>query len=220
MNDWLKNNISQVKIMGKPLSFYENVNFDFPWDLLKIKKELFDKFLEKKIDSSVQIADNAVIKGKVFIGNNIVVKEGAVINGPCYIGENSIIGNNCVIRPYTNIEKEALIGSNCEIKNSLLGEDVHLHSNYIGDSILGSGVRIGAGTITANTRIDRKEIKKGFKKLGAIIGDGVKTGIHCSLMPGILIGRDSLIGPHSLVLNNLEKETLFYNRFKTIKKKS
>ena len=230
-NLWPIKNISSFLIMGKSLSLYEekdDFNLEYPWDLLKIKKELFDKYLENKISSSAKICENVIIKGKVYIGENVEIKENVVINGPVYIGDNSIIGNNSLIREYSNIESNALIGFNCEVKNSILQRNVHLHSNYVGDSIMGEGVSIGGGTITANTRIDRKEVSSyvssqrintGLKKLGSIIGNNVKTGAHCSLMPGVLIGSNSLIGPHSLVMKTIEEDTVFYTEKKEIKKK-
>ena len=225
-NLWPIKNISSFYIMGKSLSSYkEKDGFDLkhPWDLLKVKKELFDKYLEEKISSSAKISQNVIIKGKVYIGKNVEIKENVVINGPVYIGDNSIIGNSSLIREYSNIENNALVGFNCEIKNSILQEDVHLHSNYIGDSIIGKGVRVGAGTIIANTRIDREDVHSyisnqkvdtKLKQLGSIIGDNVKIGINCSLMPGILIGNNSFVGPHSLVLKNIEEDTVFYNKQK------
>ena len=223
-NIWPIKNISSFCVMGKTLSSYgekDGFVLKFPWDLLRIKKELFNKYLEDKISDSAKICGNVIIKGKVYIGENVEIKENVVINGPVYIGDDSIIGNNSFIREYSNIESDALIGSNCEIKNSILQKDVHLHMNYIGDSIIGNGARIGGGTITANTRMDRKEVgsyaldqkvKTGFKKLGSIIGDNVKIGIHCSLMPGILIGSNVAIGPQSLVMKNIEDDFIFYKK--------
>ncbi len=216
---WLDKNISSIKIMGKPLSFYGETKLKYPWSLLKIKNKLLDEYLKKEIKDSAKISENVVVSGPVYIGENVIIKENVVVNGPSYIGNNSIIKSNCVIRKYSNIEKDALIGCHSEIKNSLLLEDVHLHLNYIGDSIIGRGARIGAGTITANTRIDRKEIKKDFKKLGSIIGNNVKIGINCSLMPGILIGKNSIIGSHSLVLKDVGSNILFYNKKEKIKEK-
>jgi len=216
---WLDKNISPIKIMGKPLSSYKETKLKHPWGLLKIKNKLLDKYLKKEIKASAKISKKVVLNGSVYIGENVIIKENVVVTGPSYIGDNSIIKSNCVIRKYSNIEKDALIGCHSEVKNSLLLEDVHLHSNYIGDSIIGRGVRIGAGTITANTRIDREEVKKGFKKLGSIVGNNVKIGINSSLMPGILIGQNSIIGPHSLILKNIESNTLFYSKIKEVFKK-
>ena len=228
---WPIKNIFSFLIMGKSLSLYkESDDFDlkYSWDLLKIKKELFDKYLKREISSSAKICENVIIKGDVYIGKNVEIKENVVINGPVYIGDNSIVGNNSLVREYSNIESNALIGFGCEIKNSILQENAHLHSNYIGDSIIGKNIKIGGGTITANTRIDRKEVSSfvlkqrvntGFKKLGSIIGDNVKIGVNCSLMPGVLIGANSLIGPHSLVMRNIKENIVFYIEKKEIKEK-
>lgn len=230
-NLWPIKNVASFLVMGKPLSLYKEkdiFNLKYPWDLLRIKKELFDKYLVKKISSSAKICENVIIKGEVYIGDNVEIKENVIINGPAYIGNNSVIGNNSIIRKYSDIENSVLIGSNCEIKNSILQDDTHLHQNYVGDSIIGKSVRIGAGTITANTRIDRGEINSHvlnqrvntkLKKLGVIIGDNVKIGIHCSLMPGVLIGSNSLIGPHSFVMSNVKENIVFYTENKGTEKK-
>ena len=226
---WPIEDVSSFRIMGNALSSYEDKDsfgLKYPWDLLRINKELFDKHLEGKISDSAKIRENVIIKGKVYIGENVEIKENVVINGPVYIGDNSIIGNNSLIREYSNIEKDALIGFSCEIKNSILQKDVHLHSNYVGDSILGESARIGAGTIFSNRRIDRKDVSSyildqkintGLKQLGSIVGNNVKMGTHCSLMPGVLIGSNSLIGPNSLVIKNIKDGVLFYAKFQEVK---
>ncbi|PIQ06850.1 MAG: hypothetical protein COW72_01520, partial [Candidatus Nealsonbacteria bacterium CG18_big_fil_WC_8_21_14_2_50_37_10] len=110
---------------------------------------------------------------------------------------------------------------------SIFQEDVHTHSGYFGDSIFSKGCRLGAGTITANVKIDRGEVKAvvkgeklgtGLHSLGCIMGKNTKTGIHCSLMPGVLIGSNCLIGPNSVVFENIEDNATFYTEFKGIKK--
>ncbi|TMI51497.1 hypothetical protein E6H13_08640 [Candidatus Bathyarchaeota archaeon] len=82
------------------------------------------------------------------------------------------------------------------------------HLNYVGDSILGHGVSLGAGTLTANlkfndsnveSRVKGKFVDSGQRKLGAIIGDAVKTGINVSIYPGVKIGADAWIGPGAIV---------------------
>jgi bifunctional UDP-N-acetylglucosamine pyrophosphorylase/glucosamine-1-phosphate N-acetyltransferase len=86
------------------------------------------------------------------------------------------------------------------------------HLSYVGDSIVGEECNIGAGTITANLRFDDKIVKitiKGRavdskrKKLGVIMGDRVKTGIHTSIMPGVRIGSGSVIGAGALVTSDV-----------------
>ncbi len=200
----------------------------YPWHLFDMKNYLFDNFLEKNIDKSAEISDSAKVAGKVFIGKNVKIFEGAVVKGPCYIGDNSIVGNNALIREYSNIEEDCLIGGFSEVTRSIFQRNAHTHSGYFGDSIFGRGCRIGAGTITANIRIDREEIESVVKgkavntrlnQLGAIVGNETKIGVHVSLMPGVLIGGNCKIGPHSIVLNNIEDNTTFYTKAQSVIKK-
>jgi len=122
-----------------------------------------------------------------------------------------------LIREYTDLEKGVLVGANSEIKNSILQENVHCHLNFFGDSIFDKSCRIGAGTITANRRLDRQEIKvkinplaggqkinTSLTSLGVIMGENTSVGINVSLMPGVLIGKKSRIGPCSLVKKNIK----------------
>ena len=120
----------------------------YPWHLFDISKYLMDKYLKDK---------------EVKIGKNVKVYEGAIIKGPCYIGDNCVIGNNTLIRDYTSIENDCVVGALSEVARCIFQEDVHTHSGFFGDSILGKGCKIGAGTVTANVRIDRGEIKTEIK---------------------------------------------------------
>jgi len=183
----------------------------YPWDLFLINKFLIDKYLGNKN----------------HIGENVKIFENAVIKGTCYIGDNCVIGNNALIREYTNLENNSVVGANAEVARCIFQEDVHIHSGYFGDSIFGRGCRLGAGTITANVKIDRGEIKPrvkgekigtGLDSLGCIMGENTKTGIHCSLMPGVLIGSNCQIGPNSVVFENLEDNSVFSTEFKETKK--
>jgi len=77
------------------------------------------------------------------------------------------------------------------------------HHSYIGDSVIGEGCNFGSGTKIANLRMDKKNVTisgmdTGKRKMGAIIGDGVQTGINASINVGSLIGNNSLIGPGAL----------------------
>jgi len=199
----------------------------YPWHLFRAKNYLFDKFLKSKIEKSAYVSKKAVIEGKVYIGKNTKVFENAVIKGPCYVGEDCVIGNNSLIRDCTDLENKVVIGANAEIKNTVFQENSHVHSGYIGDSIIGEGCRIGAGVVTANLRIDRgiiksivkdKKIETGLKRFGCVIGDNTKTGIHCSFMPGVLIGSNCIIGPNSVVTKNIKDNKLFYTEFKRVVK--
>jgi len=220
---YVRKNDVRVKIIKE-----NSPSLKYPWHLFDIEKYLFDKFLEKKIDKSFKKKKNVIIEGKVFIGKNVKVFENAVIKGPCYIGPNSVIGNNALIRGYSNIEDSCVIGANAEIKRCIFQKDIHVHSGFFGDSIFDTGCRVGAGTVTANVRLDRGEIKSEVKGerintarkfLGVIAGKNSKIGIRASLMPGIFIGSETTIGPGSLVAKNVPDKTVFYTKLKRIKKK-
>jgi len=182
----------------------------YPWQLFNLIKYLFDKNLKDQ---------------KVHIGKNTKVFEGAVIKGPCHIGDNCIIGNNAVVRDYTDLEDGAVVGAQSEVARCLFQEGAHMHSGFLGDSILGKDCRIGAGTITGNLRLKRDEISSvikgekvmtGRKALGVIVGENTKIGINVSLMPGVLIGSRSVVGPASVVFENIEDDTTFYTKFEKV----
>jgi bifunctional UDP-N-acetylglucosamine pyrophosphorylase/glucosamine-1-phosphate N-acetyltransferase len=146
------------------------------------------------------------------------VRSGAYIEGPCFIDEGADVGPNCFIRPYTTIGKNARVGNACEVKNSVIMDGTHVgHLSYVGDSILCEKCNLGAGTITANLRLDDgivkmmvkdKVIDTGRRKLGAILGDNVKTGVNSVLMPGVKVGNGSWVGPNCMVERDLAPNTL------------
>lgn len=201
----------------------------YPWHLFDIQKYLFDEFLKKSIDSSAEISPQAKIEGKVYIGKNTKVFEGATIKGPCYIGDDCVVGNNALIREYVNLEKGGLIGASAEATRSIFQKNCHTHSGYFGDSIFGKDCKLGAGTVTANVRIDRGKVRskvKGEKvdtdrkRFGVVVGDDTKVGINASLMPGVLIGSNCHIGPQTLVLRNVSDKKIFYSEFKGVQEEN
>jgi len=97
-------------------------------------------------------------------------------------------------------------------------DNTHIgHLSYVGDSIIGENCNLGAGTITANYRLDAKTIKMKIKdkvvdsertKLGAVLGDNVKAGINTLFMPGVKVGCNSWIGPNVVVYRDLPSNTI------------
>jgi len=178
------------------------LNLSYPWDLLTANESLMMEIEQQNLGA---IEENAVLKGLVSIGKDTVVRAGSYIQGPVIIGENCDVGPNCFIRPGTAIGDNCHIGSAVEIKNSIVmrGSKVPHHS-YIGDSIIGEGCNLGAGTKIANLRLDKKDISVGIietgrRKFGAILGDEVQTGINTSINVGSLIGDHTCIGPGAVV---------------------
>ncbi|RLI17918.1 glucose-1-phosphate thymidylyltransferase, partial [Candidatus Bathyarchaeota archaeon] len=154
----------------------------------------------------------------VSVAETARIRSGAYIEGPAFIDEESDIGPNCYIRPCTSIGKKVRIGNACEIKNSIIMDNTHIgHLSYVGDSIIGENCNLGAGTITANYRLDAKTIKMKIKdkvvdsertKLGAVLGDNVKAGINTLFMPGVKVGCNSWIGPNVVVYRDLPPNTI------------
>lgn len=183
----------------------------YPWHLLAAM-EYFLLQSPGNIAPSAIISGKAIIEDKVTIDENVRIMENAVIRGPCYIGKNSVIGNNTLIRDYSHIGADCVVGFSTEIKHSYIGDGCWFHSNYIGDSIVADRCSFGAGTVTANLRFDEKEVTvedddetldTGLDKLGAIIGADSKTGINASIMPGVRIGPNSVLGPHVMLRRDL-----------------
>ena len=185
-----------------------------PWDVLDANTWAL-KRMEHRVCGIIE--NGAHIIGPVTVEETARVRSGAYVEGPAFIGERSDIGPNCYIRPCTSIGKNVRIGSACEIKNSLIMDWTHVgHLSYVGDSILCEHCNLGAGTITANYRLDAGTVKmiikdrvldSGKKKLGAILGDNVKTGINALLMPGVKAGNDSWIGPNFILYRDLPPKT-------------
>ncbi|MFA5249578.1 MAG: sugar phosphate nucleotidyltransferase [Candidatus Paceibacterota bacterium] len=222
---YMKDNDSRIVIVPDGR---QELSLKYPWHLFAVRNYLFDKYLTgPKISSTACVDETAVIKGNVLIGENVKVLEGAVIKGPCYIGDNSIIGNNSVVREYCDLEEGAVAGAFSEVTRTIFQSDVHVHSGYFGDSIFDTGCRVGAGTVTANARLDRGEIKAkvqrqaggekrtemtgtGLDSLGIIAGKNSKIGINVSLMPGRTIGKNCTVGPGTVLMENLQDgENLF-----------
>lgn len=183
----------------------------YPWDILKAMQLFFKYRWPKRKGRKPTVARPATIIEPVIFEEGVRIFEGAKIKGPAYIGAGTIIGNGALVRE-SMIGKNCVIGYSTDVVRSYLGDDCWLHSNYIGDSVLGDNVSFGAGAVTANLRLDegeissvvgREKIATGLEKLGAIIGDNVRIGVNASIMPGLKIGADSFIGAGVVLYKDL-----------------
>jgi UDP-N-acetylglucosamine diphosphorylase/glucosamine-1-phosphate N-acetyltransferase len=186
-----------------------------PWDLLEANRWALSR-AEHRVSGLVE--NGASLVGPVTVAESARVRSGAYVEGPAFIDEGSDVGPNCYIRPFTSLGKNVRVGNACEIKNSMLMDGVHVgHLSYVGDSIIGEKCNLGAGTMTANYRLDGGTVKMmvkeevvdtGRTKLGAVLGDNVKTGINALFMPGVKVGTNSLVGPNVVVERDLPPETI------------
>ncbi|QGA81017.1 bifunctional sugar-1-phosphate nucleotidylyltransferase/acetyltransferase [Candidatus Nanohalobium constans] len=204
----------------------------YPWDLFEVMKELLDNS-ERSISGEAEIADSAEVKGKVIVEEGAKIFENAVVKGPAYIGEDAVVGNNALIRNYSCIERGTTVGANCEARNTSFQPESSMHSQFVGDSIIGRNTSIGAGTVIANRNFredgERPEIstdligkdyskETGRNSLGCFIGENVDIGVNSSIMPGVQIGSDSKIGPGTVVKENVENDTTVYSSQEVEKK--
>jgi bifunctional UDP-N-acetylglucosamine pyrophosphorylase/glucosamine-1-phosphate N-acetyltransferase len=186
-----------------------------PWDLLEANCWALSRTTHKVAGL---VENGAHLVGPVTVAESARVRSGAYVEGPTFIDEESDIGPNCYIRPFTSVGKKVRIGNACEIKNSILMDGVHVgHLAYVGDSIIGEKCNLGAGTITANYRLDGgpvkmmvkdKAVDTDRKKLGAVLGDNVKTGINALLMPGVKVGANSWVSPNVVVERDVAADTI------------
>ena len=207
-------------VLAAELSKDEWFDVGRPWDLLDA-----NNWALKRMDHKVlgKVEQGAHLIGQVTVAESARIRSGAYIEGPCFIDEECDIGPNCYIRPGTSLGRKVRVGNACEIKNSIIMANTHVgHLSYIGDSVLGENCNLGAGTVIANYRFDAGSIKMmvkdkavntGRRKLGAVFGDNVKTGIKTLFMPGVKVGENSWVGPGLMVERDLPANvTAFYRQ--------
>jgi len=155
--------------------------------------------------ASVILPGAHLFDDKIIIGSGTVVEPGALIKGPTVIGDNTEVRQGAYIRGDCLIGNGCIVGHTTEIKNSIMLDGAKAgHFAYIGDSILGNDVNLGAGTKLANLmvisgtitiRAGKNRYKTGRRKLGAIMGDRTETGCNSVTSPGTLKGPGSIVYP-------------------------
>lgn len=143
----------------------------------------------------------------IAIGRDCHLEPGAVIVGPVVIGDGVHIRTGAYVRENVILGDGAIVGAHSEVKGSILLPGAKApHQAYVGDSILGRDVNLGAGTICSNVKNIGREVSfraggevihTGLRKLGAILGDGSKTGCNTVLNPGVLMGPGSVTYPNA-----------------------
>lgn len=172
---------------------------------------------EVKIDINVILEGKVTIEKNVTIGANCILKNCTIKQGseifPNTIIEDALIGTNCNIgpfariRPGTELKDHAKIGNFVETKKSIIGKGSKVnHLSYVGDSVLGDGVNIGAGTITCNY--------DGVNKFKTTIGDNVFIGSNSALVAPVVIGNGATVGAGSTITKDVKTDQLALTRNK------
>jgi bifunctional N-acetylglucosamine-1-phosphate-uridyltransferase/glucosamine-1-phosphate-acetyltransferase GlmU-like protein len=157
--------------------------------------------------ATVIMAGAVLMGGRISFGHGVLVESGALIKSPAIIGDCSEIRQGAYLRGYCLAGAHCVIGHTTEVKHSIFLDHAKAgHFAYLGDSILGREVNLGAGTKFANLRflagnvlIRTREgvIDTGRRKFGAILGDKVQTGCNSVTNPGTLIGKEGLLMPNT-----------------------
>ncbi|QEE16889.1 bifunctional sugar-1-phosphate nucleotidylyltransferase/acetyltransferase [Promethearchaeum syntrophicum] len=210
----------KIKIVDISNYYWNGVGY--PWQILETNHHIISEMNTDLIHSSVVEEGSVTIKGIVEIGENTLLKAGTYIEGPLIIGKNCVIGPNAYLRPYSTIGDNCKIGNSSEIKASIIMNHTAVpHLSYVGDSIIGEHVNLGCGTVTANVRLDKKNISMELKgnliethkrKLGAFIGDYASIGINVNIMPGKCIGSYCEIGSNTIISKNVPANSLLFTK--------
>ncbi|KKS26151.1 MAG: Transferase hexapeptide repeat containing protein [Parcubacteria group bacterium GW2011_GWA2_42_11] len=196
-------------------------DFSYYFDLTDFKHQVvfhnceyvFDIFkkLEKYIKNNLQpeilgeVRPGATVGQNVFLGRGSVVESGAYITGPAIIGENCQIRHGAYIRANVLLGNNVVVGHASEVSNSIFLDDARApHFAYVGNSVLGNRVNLGAGVKLANLKLTGAEIeidkiKTGLIKLGSFIGDDCTLGCNSVCQPGTFLGKKVACHPGALL---------------------
>ena len=159
---------------------------------------------DTKIGKNVTINPYVVIGKKVEIGNNVTINSFSHLED-CKIKNKVEVGPYARLRPGTTLEEGSKIGNFVEVKKSSVGKKSKInHLSYIGDSEIGKGVNVGAGTITCNY--------DGVKKSKTKIKDNVFIGSNSSLVAPITLEKNSIVGAGSVITKKVKKNSLALTR--------
>jgi len=176
-------------------------------------------------ESDVEIDVNTVFEGSVTLGDNVSIGANCILKNvtiadntiihpfshleDCIVGQDCIVGPYARLRPGTQLADEVKIGNFVETKKATLGKGSKVnHLSYVGDTLMGSNVNVGAGTITCNY--------DGVNKHQTIIGDRVFVGSDTQLVAPVNIADDSTIGAGSTITKDTPQGQLTLSRSKQL----
>jgi bifunctional UDP-N-acetylglucosamine pyrophosphorylase/glucosamine-1-phosphate N-acetyltransferase len=177
--------------------------------------------IDVKIGNDTQIYPNVFISGNTIIGKNVKIENGVIIQNSevedsvhikpyCHI-DNAIIKSGAIIGPFARlrpdsvVDEDAHIGNFVELKKTYIGKGSKAnHLTYLGDAEIGSGVNVGAGTITCNY--------DGVNKYKTILEDGVFVGSDTQFVAPVKVGKNAYIGAGSTITEDVPAESLALSR--------
>lgn len=182
-----------------------------PWELLEANEwQLGD--LDRGIRG--EVAPTADLRGDVVVEEGATVEPGVVVEGPVLVRAGAHVGPNAYVRGHTLLGEGVRVGNAVEVKNSVLMTGAAVpHLSYVGDSVIGREVNLGAGTTVANLRHDDEAVRvtvkgervsTGRRKFGVVVGDGAKTGVETTLNAGVTLSTEARVEPNATVTRDRE----------------
>ena len=189
-------------LSGSPLARFADRS---PWALVAEAPEIVRALLQ-----TLSVADYAV-EGDIAVHRTATVEPGAVLKGPLIVGPRGFIAAGAYLRGGNWLDADCLVGPGSELKTSFLFAGTRLaHFNFVGESVLGSGVNLEAGSIVCNYRNERPGTSvrvriegvlhdTGVTKFGALVGDGCRIGANAVIAPGAILHAGQVVQRASLL---------------------
>lgn len=177
---------------------------DVPWRVTQAAEPLIRSAI-------ASLGGDYHIEDLVAVHRSAVIENGSNLKGPAIVGPRCRVAAGGYLRGGTFLADDCTIGPGSELKTSFVFPGSKIaHLNFVGDSIIGSGVNVEAGAIIANYRneladktirilADGVPINTGVEKFGALVGDGVRIGANAVVAPGALLPPDTRVGRLELV---------------------
>ncbi|MAS49396.1 MAG: glucose-1-phosphate thymidylyltransferase [Euryarchaeota archaeon] len=193
-------------LSGQPA--WELLNPDHPSGIKQILSKKL-KQLGSKHPTDVLYVTIDEAKGPVHVEEGATIEPHVHLIGPCLIESGATVRAHAYVRENTWMMQKSLLGHSSESKHALFLPGAKApHFNYVGDSVLGSNVNLGAGVKLSNLRndgavvaiwIDDERHSTGIRKFGAIIGDGTQLGCNTVTNPGSVLGQNCMVHPNTTV---------------------
>jgi NDP-sugar pyrophosphorylase family protein len=175
-----------------------------PWEVTRDSVAVVERLLGG-------VRDSYTVGGDIAVHLTSTVESGAVIKGPAIIGPGCFIAAGAYVRGGCWLEANCTLGPGAELKSSFVFRGSKLaHFNFVGDSLLGSGVNLEAGSIIANYRNEQahpailffhkgRRLDTGAEKFGALVGDRTKIGANAVIAPGAILAPATIVDRLSLI---------------------
>lgn len=193
-----------------PIGLRNFLKGTLPWEIMGKSLSSFLCAMIEGFSSGTRIK-GTIMEDAYLADDNIVIESGAVvypgayIAGPTYICAGAVVGQGAFVRGNVFLARDTLVGHCTEIKGSILLPRAKApHFNYVGDSILGADVNLGAGVKTANLRfdnqpvlikVDGRMVQTGLRKFGAAFANKTQAGCNSVTNPGTIILPGAFVRP-------------------------